>query len=373
MNASLTPSVERSYIGPRDVRPLVMKDEDIAQFAALDTMGIGLPEAIVADMAEHLGFAADSQQGLITTASIGTPIQFLQNWLPGFVRVMTAARKIDELIGITTSGSWEDAEIVQGVLEPVGNAVPYGDYTQVPFASWNTNFERRSVVQFEKGMLVGNMEEARAARMRVNTAAEKRSAVALQLEIQRNLIGFYGYNSGNNRTYGFLNDPSLPSYVTVATGAGGGTQWSGKSFLEITADIRAAFAALQTGSQDTISMESPITLAIATSSAAYLSVTSALGTSSVRQWFKETFPNGRIVSAPQLNAANGGSNVFYMYAESVDDGASDNSRVWDQIVPAKFQALGVEKRAKGYLEDYTNATAGALCKRPYAVYRGSGI
>src|SRR5277367_6617428 len=110
-------SKEHSYIGPRDVRSVAMGAEDAADFGALSMMGINLPPGIIRDMAQ---FAMDDQQALITTASITTPIQFLQNWLPGFVRVITAARKIDELIGMTTSGSWEDEEVVQGILENVG-------------------------------------------------------------------------------------------------------------------------------------------------------------------------------------------------------------------------------------------------------------
>ncbi len=373
-NRQVEVSAEHSYIGPRDVRPILMTAQDVADYAELQTVGINFSSPALREMmAMDQAMAADSQQGLITTASVATPVQFLQNWLPGLVRVISAARKIDELVGITTTGSWEDQEVVQGVMEPIGNAVPYGDYSNVPFASWNVNFERRTNVQFEKGLLVGVLEEARAARMRVNSGQEKRSAVALSLEIQRNLVGFNGWNAGNNRTYGFLNDPALPAYVNVPNGAAASSLWSSKSFIEITADIRTAFAALQTQSQDNISMESKITLALATNSAAYLSVTPVYGAGSVRQWFQETFPNGRIVSAPQLNAANGSANVFYLYAEDVDDGASDNSRTWDQVVPAKLNALGVEKRAKSYVEDYSNATAGVILKRPYAVVRYSGI
>ena len=44
-----------------------------------------------------------------------------------------------------------------------------------------------------------------------------------------------------------------------------------------------------------------------------------------------------------------------------------------QIVPAKFQALGTEKQAKGYVEDFSNATAGLFVKRPFAVQRLTGI
>lgn len=370
-------TLERSYIAPRDVRPLALTPTqaeamDMADVQALADIGIGLPNRLVREMAQ--AFAADDQQGLITTASVTTPIQFLQQWLPGFVRTITAPRLIDELVGIQTAGSWEDEEVVQGILEPSGTARPYGDYTPVPIASWNVNFERRSVVRFEQGIKVGLLEEARAARIRMNTAAEKRNSATSALEIQRNAIGFYGYNSGANRTYGFLNDPSLPAYVNVANGASASPLWSSKTFLEITADIRAWVSGLLTQSQGAVNPETrECTLALPVAAVTYLSVTNVQGTQSVRQWLSQTYPKIRVIAAPQLNAANGGANVAYLYAESVDDQATDGSRTWVQIVPAKFQALGVAKDAKGYVEDYTNATAGVMLKRPYAVYRGSGI
>lgn len=366
----MTPTNELSYVGPRNVGPVAMDAEDVAEYLALSDIGIYFQSAKVHAMAAAMDA---TNQAPITTASNMTPIQFLQAWMPGFVRVITAARKIDELIGITTVGSWEDEEVVQGVLESIGQALPYGDTTNVPLASWNTNFERRTVVRFEKGFQVGELEEARAARIRANAAAEKRSACALALEVQRNAVGFFGYNNGNNRTYGFLNDPALPAYYTVPNGAAGSPTWATKQFLEITADIRTAVATLQNQSQDTINPEvTPLTLAVPTVAYAYLSVTSNYG-NSVREWIKETFPKMRIVSAPQLNGANGGANVFYLYAESVDDGASDDSRVFNQVVPVKLRTLGVQKRVKDYVEDYTNGTAGVMCKRPYAVVRASGI
>jgi hypothetical protein len=71
--------------------------------------------------------------------------------------------------------------------------------------------------------------------------------------------------------------------------------------------------------------------------------------------------------------ANGGANVAYLFADSVEDGGSDGGATFAQVVPAKFQALGTEKKAKGYLEDFSNATAGIFTKRPFAVQRLSGI
>ena len=61
-----------------------------------------------------------------------------------------------------------------------------------------------------------------------------------------------------------------------------------------------------------------------------------------------------------------------MYAETIDNSGTDDSKVFVQVVPAKLRSLGVEQRAKSYVEDYSNATAGIFTKRPYACTRWSG-
>ena len=217
-------------------------------------------------------------------------------------------------------------------------------------------------------MKVGNLESARAARLRVDDQGMKREAAALSLEITRNLVGFNGFNAGDNNTYGFLNDPGLGSYVQVATGVAGYT-WAVKTFLEIQKDILTAIQALRTQSQDVIDPEMiDLTLAVATSSVDYLAKTSDFGIS-VREWLRKAYPRIRVCSAPQLNAANSGDNVFYLYADTIQDMSTDGGRVWIQPVPTKFQVLGVQQLAKAYEEDYSNATSGAMCKRPWAVVR----
>lgn len=345
--------------------------QDASEYSALTEIGIGgfSPKLISTMIA-----AMDSAQQGVTTASIPTPIQFLQSWIPGLVKVLTAARKSDEIMGTNTIGSWEDEEVVQAVLENTGTAVPYTDLGNVPLASWNQNFVTRTIVRFELGIRVGRLEEARAAKARVNSAQEKREAASNQLEIQRNLVAFYGYNGGNNLTYGFLNDPALPAYVTVAaSGTGSTTPWANKTFANIQADLRAGFVQLRTQSLDTIDpKKTKIRLVIATNCVDFLSVTTDYG-ESVQDWLNKAYPNVAVESAPQLNAANGGSNVFYMFAERVEDNSTDGGQTIIQVVPAKFQLLGVQPGMKGYEEDYSNATAGVMVKRPYAFYRASGI
>ena len=194
----------------------------------------------------------------------------------------------------------------------------------------------------------------------------------MQLEIERNLVGFFGFNAGANNTYGFLNDPGLLPYTQVAAGIAGRT-WSVKTFLEIQRDILTAVQTLRTQSQDTIDPETTdLTLAVATDAVDYLATTSDFGIS-VRDWMRKAYPRIRVVSAPQLNNAHSSENVFYLYADKVDDMSTDGSAVWIQPVPAKFNVLGVQQLAKGYEEDYSNATAGSMCKRPWAVSRWYNI
>lgn len=343
--------------------------EIMAMIPELHKLGIvGITPANVTKMAT----AMDDLQGTITTASVVTPVQFLQSWLPGFVEIITQARNIDELVGMSTIGNWEDEQVVQGVLEQLGTAVPYNDYSNVPLSSWNANFTYRTIVRFEEGLQVGVLEEARAAKVQINSAEQKRGAATLALEIQRNYVGFYGFNSGNNLTYGFLNDPNLPSASAFPNGIASSSLWSSKTFGEIQKDIRLMVIALRSQSGDIIDPEKvQMTLGLASNVVDYLSTTTDQGVS-VRDWMTKAYPKIRVVSAPELNLAISSSNEAYLYAESVQDTSTDDKRTWIQPVPAKFRLVGVEPKAKGYREDYSNATAGCLLKRPYAVVRRYG-
>lgn len=344
----------------------------------LKMYGIGLDSRMLHKMYvasnDASGFAMDAAQVLpATQPSMPVPIQYLQNWLPGFVHILTQARKIDNLIGMLNTGSWEDEQVVQGVMEQLGTAVPYGDYTTVPFSSWNANYVWRNVVRFEEGMQVGVLESAQAARGNINNDAEKRAAAGLALDIQRNTIGFYGYNTNYNQTYGFLNEPNLSPYVTASTGASSSTTWASKTYLEIQADILGMITRVRSQSGDQIDPKTtPMTLAVAANVVDQLMKSSNFGVT-VSDWLARNYPNIRIESAPELNGANGGQNVAYLYADRVNDSSTDDGKVWEQLVPTRFQVVGVAQLVKTYVESFTNAMAGVMLKRPYGNTRLTGI
>jgi hypothetical protein len=310
----------------------------------------------------------------VTEGSVMTPVQFVQTILPGTVLVQTAARKSDEIAGMTNAGQWRDEEVVQLILERTGTALEYGDTSNVPFAGFNTNFNRRTIVRFEEGFQVLALEEDRASAMRIDMASEKRAAAMQALEINRNKIFFFGYNNGINRTYGLFNDPGKPPYVVVATNAAGtSTQWARKTTQEIISDLITFFSGIRTSSQDLIDpMDVAITLVLPTSVVDFLATITVQGIS-VKNWITQTYTKVRIVSAPELQGANGGSNVAFVFADSIQDGSTDGGQTIIQVVPTKYKALGVVQIPKGFQEDASNATAGCIYKRPWAVYCASGI
>ncbi len=320
--------------------------------------------------------AMDAIQPLISTASVGTPVQFVQSFLPGLVRANTTAKLIDEILGITTIGTFKDEQIVQLFVENTGVATQYADSSNVPMAGFNQNFVWRDVVRYEAGFEVDILEEQRGDAMRINVANEKRLSVTdFVLDRARNEVGFYGYNSGNNNTYGLLNDPNLPAYVTVATGAVSNSKlWSLKTFLEIINDLLLAIASLRTNTGEQINPQRvPITLLCSTAVRDYLNKPTDFPGQTAMSWLTANYPTIRVISAPELNGANGGANVFYMFADRVDDGSTDGGATFIQMVPVKFMVTGVIKVLKGYKESFANALGGVFCKRPYAVYRASGM
>jgi len=353
----------RSSLAPGQVRGYAMDSDTTTD--TLDMLGISAsPRAL----RELMAAAQDASPDLLTTASTSTPIQFLQHFLPEPIRVVTQARTADRILGRDIAGKWSDEEVVATVLEPVGQSRPYGDKSDDGLIDWNPNFERRTIVRFGNAIEVSVLEEERSSAMRINSASEKRVASANSLAITLNTIAFNGYNDGTNRTYGILNDPNLPAYVNVASGVSGDT-WALKTFDEITKDIITFMNALlvQSGANfDPYNDASCI--AIAHDAIGSLSRVNSLGTTSVRQWIAETYPKARIEVAPQFTEAVSGDSVFYIIAESIG-----GRKVANQYVQDVYRMLGVERKAKGYLEAYSCATAGVLFAQPIGVVRGSGI
>ena len=98
-----------------------------------------------------------------------------------------------------------------------------------------------------------------------------------------------------------------------------------------------------------------------------LDTVNPLGTTSVREWIAKTYPRLRVTSAPQLNDANSGDDVAYLFAEELA-----GQKVIGQYMQDALRLIGVEQKAKGVMESYPNATAGVFLRVPIAIVRYTG-
>ena len=356
-------SLLKSSIPADKVRSFAMDSK--ATERTLDLLGIHYDSRA---LDEFRAYATDAMPDLQTSASNMTPIQFLQVWVPEMVAVVTAALDADSILGRDFLGTWEDEEIVQPVIEYTGKPRVYGDKTTFNLASFNINYETRTIVRFEQDVEVGKLEEARASKQRVDAQGVKRDAAATALAINANDIAFNGYNSGNNKTYGLLNDPSLPAYTAFAQGSASSTTWASKTFNEIVNDIKAMMAALRVRSGNNFKPERDAsTLALSVAVVDQLQTVNQLGGTSVLDWLHKTYPACRVTSAVQLDGANSGANVAYLFADTID-----GKKVIAQYMQDALRLIGVEQKAKGFLECYSNATAGTMLRIPIGLTRWTG-
>jgi hypothetical protein len=362
----------RLTLAPNQVRGFKFENYKNVSARDLATLGISMDSAIFPDVAQTFrasNYGMDASVAMQTVPTITNPVQFFQHWLPRAIEIATAARKIDDIVGRTIAGTFEDEEIVQTIMERTGSARPYTDTANIPLSSWNPGYVTRNVIRFEEGLEVGYLEAMRASRMRFDSHDEKVKAATLSLAIAHNEVGFFGYAGGENKTYGFLNDPNLPAYQTVAATTAGDTEWAKKTFNEITSDIIEAVSALQNQLAGLFDpTRDSFTMVISLVTNQWLYTMNELGTKSVSTWLKETYPNLRLETAVELNGANGGENIFYLFADEVN-----GYKTIDQYVQEVFRLIGVEKKAKVIVEDYASATAGVIVNQPVGVVRRSGI
>lgn len=360
MKVKSTTPIRQKFEGHQLYGYAVDKD---TTWGTLDKFGISASE-------KAMKKAMDAFPEMFTTASVSTPIQFLQFLAPQAITQLTTKKDIDDLVGIAMTGTWADEEIVQAIIEKLGNAKPYGDKANPRLASFNVNYEKRTIIRFESALETGILEDERNAKARINTHSIKKEAVAEILEIARNQIGYFGYTNGENKTYGLLNDPNLPAYVSVATNSGNtSTNWKDKTFNEITKDIITAISALQVKSGNNWNPQTDGSiLAVSLSCYQYLNTLNSYGTMSVLDWIKKTYPNMEVKASAFLDGANAEANVFYLYAKKL--GGKD---VINQNVQDKMRFLGLFNGGKLVREFYANATAGVFVLQPAGVVRYTGI
>ena len=363
-------STVRSSLTASEVKSLDIGDERLdGNPEFLGKAGISLDSQDVIKSGCELMVQAmgDAAPALFTTASAVTPVQFLRYFSPQVVRIVTAARNGDKLLGRDTMGTFADAEVVIPRVELSGVAKPFTDTANGPLSNFNMNYLERKIVRFEANLVVGPLESEQTSRARIDALGLKRNAASEALAIMRNNIAFNGFSTTN---YGILNDPELPAYVTVANGASGDSTWDTKTATEIYNDIVSLLVRLHKQSGANIDPTTDkITIGIATNKIGYLNKASDYKWASVEAGIKLQYKNVEFVSVPQFDGADSGEDVLYIIAENLA-----GYKPVMQSVQDLFRSFGVRPTYKGGVKEaFACATAGTIVANGIAVVRASGI
>lgn len=329
---------------------------------------IGPDAKITQDDLRAVGYDIRNMDGVLTGGGSGgvpgyVSRHVLETWLSGTLRMLTAVRNIDEIVGISTVGRWEDEAIRLRMIESAGDPLMYGDDTPVPFADIRTTAESRGIVRFELGFQVGRLEDVRLGASGYQAANEKRRAVQESLDTARNRIGFNGFNSSLTNVYGLLNDPSLPAYA-------GSQPWLTATYAQLVTEFTAMVNQIEQQSGGHLQDSTNLVLAIPTGYREIFNKENSLGRT-FRQWLNDNYPNTRVVTTPELVDVNGTVDGAYLFIENA--GQFDDSDVeassMIQAVPVREYVIGSENQIKGYVEDLGMATAGVFVLRPWAFAR----
>ena len=224
---------------------------------------------------------------LVTTPNINLPLGALQYIRPGAIETLTAPRMSDRLARAEKNGKWGDMVVTVKLKEYTGKTSPddglYSDGLQV-----KTNYTtvNRGVYYYQTGWLATDMEEATVGAMQENYRADQVEAAMRTLAIDRNNFFFNGIETANGQTpiYGFMNDPQLGAYATVAAGDGAEnpTYWVNKTPEQIANDVVTAVSQLIAQSQGIVEDElenGKIMIAVATGSIGQLDRNNSFGLS----------------------------------------------------------------------------------------------
>lgn len=313
---------------------------------------------------------------LVTTPNINLPLGALQYIRPGAIEVLTAPRMSDRLARAEKNGKWGDMVVTVKLKEYTGKTSPddglYSDGLQV-----KTNYTtvNRGVYYYQTGWLATDMEEATVGAMQENYRADQAEGAMRTLAIDRNNFFFNGIATANGQTpiYGFLNDPELSAYTTVAGGdaAENPTYWTNKTPEQIANDIVAAVSQLIAQSQGVVEDElenGKIVVAVATGSIGQLDRNNSFG-KSARAMLKETYGDKvEFIAVPQLNNADSDSDVFYATFQFTSGPAT---LINSYVEMAK--AYPVYVRDSVVSQKISAATSGAIVQLPWAIVRYNGI
>ena len=307
------------------------------------------------------GLVMDADSGVptpITAANASVPIELLTYLDPRVVEVLTAKRTATEMFPERIIGDWSTEKRKYRLKEVVGNAAPYGDYSENGIADTNNEWVPNDYFRIQTIAKWGDLETAKNAEAKVSLIADGQNSAATILAIMANR--FYMYGVRGLSIFGILNHPLLPAFLTPGN-VGGITLWSGKAANDIYNDVLSIVADLQEKSGAWIKDDSPFKLSLPGSLNAQLAKVNQFGLS-VNAMIKESYPNLTKIIVPEFSTATG--DIVQIAVEQV------NGQETGECVSAiKAKTFRVIPDVSSDKQKWASSNAGFSLYLPFAVSR----
>lgn len=311
------------------------------------------------------GLVMDADTGVptpITAANASVPIELLTYLDPRVVEILTAKRTATEMFNERIIGDWSTEKRKYRLKEIIGNAAPYGDYSENGIADTNNEWVPNDYFRIQTIAKWGDLETAKNAEAKISLIADGQNSAATILSIMANR--FYMYGVQGLSIYGILNHPLLPAFLTpanVGTSSDPITLWSAKGANDIYNDILSIVADLQEKSGGWIKDDSPFKLALPGSLNAQLAKVNQFGLS-VNAMIKESYPNMKKIIVPEFSTATG--DIVMITTEEV------NGQETGECVSAiKAKTFRVIPDVSSDKQKWASSNAGFSLYLPFAISR----
>lgn len=324
----------------------------------------GLMDFIPDGIAHDFQMAADAQPALISVSNTGIPA-FLSMFIdPKLITVLTTPNKGAEILGEVKKGDWVTRTATFPMIESTGETSSYDDYSKNGMVNANVQFPQRQSYHYQTITEWGEKQLAEAGLAKIDWSARLNIASAMVLDKFQNNTYFYGV--GGLQNYGLLNDPSLSAALTPITKAGSGTTWAVATPNEVYADFQKLYAQLVSQTNGLVQADTKMVLALPPAVQVYLTNINSFGLVALGDMIKKTYPNLRIVAAPQYT--NAGVNTIQLIAEEIDGQETGYCAFTE-----KMRAHPVIADVSSYKQKKSQGSWGAIIFLPAAIAQMVGV
>ena len=300
---------------------------------------------------------------LQTTANATIPQIFATFVHPEVVEEVTAPLTSTKIFDEMKGADWADEQSTFPVAELLGSATGYSDYGRGTTSDSNLDWEVRDVARFQTFITIGDLEQEKMSKAKIDLLKQKQKAAARTLEILENKINFFGVDG--KAIYGLLTDPNLPSAVTPEN-VNSKVKWSEKDAVAIYNDILKMFNSIAEASNGYVTFDTPMVLCVPPAVLGNLAKVTQFGIAPTLEVLKKYFPNLDFLAVPELNK-NGVAEAMLIVKEIAGEPVGKFGIV------EKVRTGRVVLEHSSMSQKWSAGTSGLFLFRPYGIARMTGI